>query len=136
MRTKHLTSSWNIILLSFLRFSQRTYVVLQHPSPPPVSPPLRGALPINAQHDKNHKQYPPETDSWRRSDTALWAGIASFRDARCGATLFNLFSKADYPDRVTAGVVQQNLEGDEGCLSKYCKLMEEKVHACLFCWPV
>lgn len=41
--------------------------------------------------------------------------------------MFNLFSKAEYPDRVTAGVVQQNLEGDEGCLSKFCKLMEEEV---------
>lgn len=81
------------------------------------------------------KQHPPETDSWRRSDTTLWTGIASFRDSRCGATLFNLFTKAEYPDRVTAGVVQQNLEGDEECLSSYCKLMEEKVRACLLLPP-
>ncbi|CAM9466861.1 unnamed protein product, partial [Hapterophycus canaliculatus] len=71
--------------------------------------------------------YPPESDSWSLSDTTLWTGIASYRDPQCGLTLFNLFSKATFPERVTAGVVQQNLEGDEECLSTYCELMDEKV---------
>ncbi|CAM9348151.1 unnamed protein product, partial [Ectocarpus sp. 13 AM-2016] len=70
--------------------------------------------------------YPPETDSWSYTDTTLWTGIASFRDPQCGETLFNLFSKASYPERLTAGVVQQNLEDDEGCLTTYCRLMAEK----------
>ena len=72
-------------------------------------------------------QFAPESKSWEESDTKLWAGIASFRDSRCGRTLFNMFSKAEHPERITAGVVQQNEERDESCLSSYCKLMEDKV---------
>ncbi|CAM9112498.1 unnamed protein product, partial [Pylaiella littoralis] len=68
----------------------------------------------------------PDTESWSQSDTTLWTGIASFRDKRCGMTLFNLFSKAKFPDRLTAGVVQQNMESDEECLETYCRLMDEK----------
>lgn len=79
-------------------------------------------------------QFAPESKSWGESDTTLWAGIASFRDFRCGQTLFNMFSKAEHPERITAGVVQQNEEGDEGCLSSYCRLMDEKVRLGLgFC---
>lgn len=72
-------------------------------------------------------QFAPESKSWGQSDTKLWAGIASFRDSRCGQTLFNMFSKAEHPDRITAGVVQQNQEGDESCISSYCRLMDDKV---------
>lgn len=72
-------------------------------------------------------QFAPKSKSWAKSDTKLWAGIASFRDYRCGQTLFNMFSKAEHPERITAGVVQQNEEGDESCLLSYCRLMEEKV---------
>lgn len=93
-------------------------------------PPSRRDVPRQPTTISN--QYPPETESWSRGDTTLWVGIASFRDSRCGATLFNLFSKADFPDRVTAGVVQQNLEGDQECLPSYCRLMDEKVHAPVF----
>ncbi|CAN0484601.1 unnamed protein product, partial [Scytosiphon promiscuus] len=71
-------------------------------------------------------QFAPKSKSWANSDTKLWAGIASFRDSRCGQTLFNMFSKAEHPERITAGVVQQNEEGDESCLLSYCTLMEEK----------
>ncbi|CAN0504591.1 unnamed protein product [Laminaria digitata] len=73
------------------------------------------------------EQFPPLSKSWRASDAKLWAGIASFRDSRCGQTLFNMFTKAEHPGRITAGVVQQNEEGDESCLSSYCRLMEEEV---------
>lgn len=38
-----------------------------------------------------------------------------------------MFSKAAYPERVFAGVVQQNLEEDVGCLETYCQLMGEEV---------
>lgn len=81
-------------------------------------------------------QYPPVSDSWSRSDATVWAGIASFRDKRCGQTLFNMFSKAAHPERVTAGVVQQNEEGDPSCLERYCELMLEHkvfVSLMLFC---
>lgn len=72
-------------------------------------------------------QYPPVSDSWSKRDTKIWAGIASYRDKRCGWTLFNMFSKAAHPERVFAGVVQQNLEEDVGCLETYCELMGKNV---------
>lgn len=72
-------------------------------------------------------QFPPTSESWKNTDTKLWAGIASFRDNRCGLTLFNMFSKAAYPARITAGVVQQNESGDMACLTTYCNLMRQEV---------
>jgi len=42
--------------------------------------------------------------------------VLTFRSCRHSPlrTLYNLFTKAKYPDRVHAGVVQQNSEGDVG----------------------
>ncbi|CAN0069630.1 unnamed protein product, partial [Discosporangium mesarthrocarpum] len=71
-------------------------------------------------------QYPPQSNSWKQAETTIWAGIASYRDPRCGKTLFNMFSKATHPQRVFAGVVQQNLESDLGCMESYCDLMEQR----------
>ena len=68
-------------------------------------------------------KYPPVSDSWNRSTTTLFVTMASFRDKLCPRTLFNLFSKAKYPYRITVGVVQQNLDVDVDCLLEYCKMM-------------
>ncbi|CAM9714604.1 unnamed protein product, partial [Ascophyllum nodosum] len=93
------------------------------PSHPPIHP-----------FSRTPPQHPPVSDSWAKKDTKIWTGIASFRDSRCGRTLFNMFTKADNPRRVVAGVVQQNLEGDLGCLESYCELMGKKsgTRACPF----
>jgi hypothetical protein len=71
--------------------------------------------------------YPPETDSWTKNDTTIMVSISSFRDFRCPATLYNLFSKADHPDRVFMGVIQQNDDGDPDCLWEYCVMMKNSV---------
>ncbi|CAM9364997.1 unnamed protein product [Choristocarpus tenellus] len=82
----------------------------------------KGFVPI--YRNKSAPQpYPPVSNSWNLPETSLWVGIASFRDSRCGKTLFNMFSKAGHPKRVFAGVVQQNDDGDESCLENYCRLM-------------
>ena len=67
-------------------------------------------------------QYPP-TDSWEKSDTTLYLGIASLRDTLCPYTLFNAYSKAAYPNRLFIGVVQQNAPEDVDCFEEYCNLM-------------
>lgn len=72
--------------------------------------------------------YPPKTDSWSRNETTLYVTISSFRDKLCPITLYNLFTKALHPNRITVGVVQQNLDDDIDCLETYCKrLKEDKV---------
>ena len=55
----------------------------------------------------------------------MFITIASFRDKLCPVTLFNIFTKAKYPERITVGVVQQNLEEDIDCYEEYCRLILE-----------
>jgi len=44
---------------------------------------------------------PPVDNSWENSTTTVQVLIASFRDDLCGKTLFNLFTKAQHPDRIS-----------------------------------
>lgn len=69
--------------------------------------------------------FPTASNSWSNSDTTLYLSIASFRDKLCPSTLFNVFSKAIFPSRITVGVVQQNAIGDIDCLTGYCELMKQ-----------
>ncbi|CAM9251612.1 unnamed protein product [Chrysoparadoxa australica] len=72
------------------------------------------------------RPYPPKSDSWKSWETTIFIGISSFRDRRCPATLFNYFSKAEYPERIRIGVVQQNnADEDPDCLERYCELMKK-----------
>ena len=73
------------------------------------------------------RPFPPLTDSWNRSDTTLFIAIASFRDKLCPRTLFNIYTKAQYPERISIGVVQQNSPEDGDCLEEYCRLMDSKL---------
>lgn len=70
--------------------------------------------------------YPPRTDSWMQNDTSIMVSISSFRDYRCPKTLYNLFTKATNPNRVFAGVVQQNSHDDADCLYGYCEMIKEE----------
>ena len=67
--------------------------------------------------------YPPRSDSWRHGNTTLFLMIASFRDKLCPLTLFNIYTKAKYPARITVGVVEQNTPEDVDCKQEYCRLM-------------
>ncbi len=70
--------------------------------------------------------YPPKDKSYEKNDTPLFIGISAFRDNRCPATLYNLFTKAKYPERINIGVVQQwKFDEDDDCLEGYCKMVEE-----------
>jgi hypothetical protein len=54
---------------------------------------------------------------------STFVGISSYRDgARCGNTLFEVFSKAADPARVTVGVVDQRAAGEPSCLDVYCSM--------------
>jgi hypothetical protein len=45
----------------------------------------------------------------------IYIAIASYRDWQCYDTVDSLLSRADHPERLIIGVVQQNLEGDAHC---------------------
>lgn len=84
-----------------------------------------GWVPYDAKN--SHLDAPkPVGESWKDPKTTLLISIASFRDALCPKTLFNLFTKAQYPGRITVSVIQQNVHGEDvDCLDTYCELMEE-----------
>ena len=82
---------------------------------------------IPYEESKGPKPIPPLTDSWNRSDTSLFIAIASFRDKLCPRTLFNIFTKAEYPSRLFVGVVQQNSPEDGDCFLEYCEMMKSKM---------
>lgn len=58
--------------------------------------------------------------------TQIFVGISSLRDDRCGRTLHSLMSKAEYPQRVFFGIVQQNDDETIDCIEGYCALMQNK----------
>lgn len=76
----------------------------------------------------------PKSSSWKDGNTKLFISIASFRDKLCPKTLFNAFTKAAFPGRITIGVVQQNEPGDIDCMEEYCKLIKNynQTDVCLF----
>ena len=74
---------------------------------------------------ESHKSvHPVASESWKWPNTTLYLTMASYRDKLCPGTLFNLYSKAAYPERIFVGVVQQNSPGDEDCYDKYCELIK------------
>lgn len=73
--------------------------------------------------DQAPRPPPPKTDSWRDPGATLYVGVSSFRDHRCPQTLYNYFTKAKHPERITVGVVQQNDRDDVDCVKEYCNKM-------------
>ena len=69
------------------------------------------------------KPFPPRSLSYLYDNTTIFYTMASYRDKLCPVTLFNLFTKAKSPARITVGVVQQNMPEDVDCLEEYCRLM-------------
>lgn len=67
---------------------------------------------------------PPVDDAWRLNTSTVTVLIAALRETRCGKTLQSLFGKANYPERVFVGIVQQNAAGDVDCLDEYCELVK------------
>ena len=61
------------------------------------------------------------------SESPILVQLASFRDSRCGRTIWDAFSRAVNPGRVHFAVVDQIDEGqgDEGCVDQYCRLAAE-----------
>ena len=56
----------------------------------------------------------------------IFVSIASYRDPLCKRTIADLFAKADHPERITVGVVQQNqADSAEDCIAG-CALCAEK----------
>ena len=48
----------------------------------------------------------------------IFVSVASYRDVRCSATLASMFAMARRPERVFAGVYEQNADASESCLRR------------------
>lgn len=46
---------------------------------------------------------PPVSNSWQDPSAEIFVGVVSYRDARCATTISNIFSKAEFPDRIRIG---------------------------------
>jgi hypothetical protein len=55
----------------------------------------------------------PLTDSSR-----IFVSVASYRDKLCSATLDSMFANAKFPERVFAGVYEQNADASESCVQR------------------
>mmetsp|Transcript_18241 Transcript_18241/g.30591 ORF Transcript_18241/g.30591 Transcript_18241/m.30591 type:complete len:572 (+) Transcript_18241:123-1838(+) len=49
-------------------------------------------------------------------EETIFLMIASYRDFQCHETIANAFERADYPERLFVGAVDQTVPGDTGCL--------------------
>jgi len=80
-------------------------------------------FPLVEEPNPDFLPHPPKSESYKSKDATIFVGIAAFRDTRCPKTLYNLFTKAENPNRVFIGLVQQNGNDDIDCVEKYCELM-------------
>ncbi|KAJ1424397.1 GlcNAc-domain-containing protein [Ochromonadaceae sp. CCMP2298] len=66
-----------------------------------------------------HFWYPPagaDWTTWSREEETIFLMIASYRDFQCHETIANAFERADHPERLFVGAVDQTVPGDTGCL--------------------
>jgi hypothetical protein len=66
-------------------FNSNEWILINENTPSKTSPPT------------------PQTYLDQKESATIFISVSSFRDARCSVTLYNLFSKAKYPDRVFVG---------------------------------
>ncbi len=66
--------------------------------------------------------YPKEGEDWNKAgskingEETIYLMIASYRDFQCRETIASAFNKADHPERLFVGAVDQISPGDIGCL--------------------
>lgn len=123
-------------MTSFLAELHEKYTALP-PSPTPLTvwgiykaAADRWLLPLDRDH-RGKGLFPV------REDNSIFVSTASYRDENCATTLKEMFTKADHPERLYVGLVQQNcvadcmtgvLEGgivestepDEDCYEEFC----------------
>lgn len=75
------------------------------------------------------ERYIPPGDLRIRKGT-VFVSVPSYRDDECQRTIYDLFSKARYPDRIFVGIVHQNKKGEdaESCLFS-CSTCRERLQA-------
>eukprot|EP01065_Artemidia_motanka_P012891 TRINITY_DN17108_c0_g1_i1.p1 TRINITY_DN17108_c0_g1~~TRINITY_DN17108_c0_g1_i1.p1 ORF type:complete len:572 (+),score=23.88 TRINITY_DN17108_c0_g1_i1:48-1718(+) len=78
------------------------------------------------------RPFQPKTDLHVRRDTPVHVLLSSFRDPRCGQSVYNVFSRARYPQRMHVGIVQQNLDDKTDpfdCVAVYCSIVRRSGNA-------
>jgi hypothetical protein len=75
---------------------------------------------------------PPKAVLSDPETSLMFVSIASFRDKLCPQTLFRLFTKAKFPNRLRVGLVQQNDDDDGDCIENFCKMMTNSTGDCKY----
>lgn len=83
-------------------------------------------VPLQADDFTSGRPFPPTSASWKDPSAEIFVTITDYRDRLCGQTLYELYSKAEYPERVYVGLVQQSKPDDTDCIVSYCSLMGVK----------
>ncbi len=80
----------------------------------------------NAKFPSDSKPEKPVSSSWKLPSATMYIAISSFRDYRCPSTLYNIFSNAKHPERLSIGLIMQMRQEtkDKNCIKEYCKLMK------------
>jgi hypothetical protein len=66
--------------------------------------------------------YPSKEENWNtvgskvNGEETIFLMIASYRDFQCRETITSAFARADHPERLFIGAVDQTVPGDTGCL--------------------
>lgn len=80
-------------------------------------------------------QWPVEPEPEDEARATIFLGLAAFREPRCGRTLSDAFRRAQHPERVFVGVVDQLAAGVDAfsCVDDYCRLATQNLTAGLPC---
>merc|ERR1711916_115322 len=79
---------------------------------------------VNVMAEYMHGKPPIRPRRFNSDFATIFVSIASYRDYRCGATLFDVFAQAAYPQRIAAAIVEQRNDVEEfgTCVNQYCSL--------------
>ena len=82
---------------------------------------------VESDSSSAHHPFPPKGSAHVRNDTLIHVMISSYRDPRCGQSLFNVFDRATHPNRMAVGIVEQTLSGADtfDCVATYCAIVAE-----------
>jgi hypothetical protein len=85
--------------------------------------------PFSSKHVDVHThvtKMPPLYIEGKRSRQTIVLMVAAYRDPFCGNMLFELFSKAEFPDRDSAAIIQHMDSGDVDCIQDDCDRCKEQ----------
>jgi len=82
---------------------------------------------IYNHHPSESDNPPPLADEAHLSpDSVIFVSLASLHDPRCGRTMYDFLTHAEYPERIQFGVVAQDRPDTPDCVDTMCALFQGK----------